>query len=223
MKKSKRASKGKRRTEPVYQLTFFGKKQLVGGVPVETKAEQGARERRTRAHLTYLRSDEYRARKLREAARAEEHRQRLARRPARMRSLAYRLPDDVEAFLQRLFSNPLTWSDQRESIAVDDAHQMIEEAYAEGCRQGFIEGRIVDLEPKRERSQKANAAKRQKPREHNGMRYTLDQRDAAIVAEYAVLRPMVGATEAQLRLADKYDLTDKMIRIIISKARKAAR
>ena len=99
---------------------------------------------------------------------------------------------------------------------------MIDAAYAEGCRQGFIEGRVLDLEPKRQRSAKANAAKRKKPREHNGMRFTLDQRDAAIVAEYAALRPMVGATEAQYRLAQKYDLTDKMIRIIVSKAKRAA-
>ena len=55
------------------------------------------------------------------------------------------------------------------------------------------------------------------------MRFTLDQRDAAIVAEFAAYRPMVGATDAQLRLAEKYDLSDKMIRIIITKARKASR
>ena len=187
------------------------------------RSERLARERQARKQLAYLRSDEHRARMTREAARAEEHRQRVARRPAGMRSRAYRLPDDVTAFLHRLFENPLKWNDQREQITVADAHDMIAQAYAEGCRQGFIEGRVVDLEPKRERSKKANAAKRQKPREHNGMRYTLDQRDAAIVAEHAVLRPMVGATEAQLRLAEKYDLTDKMIRIIIGKARKAVR
>lgn len=154
-------------------------------------------------------------------ARREAHRQRLARRPAEMQRRTYRLPDDVTVFLDRLFRNPLIWPDQREQITVADAREMIAEAYAEGCRQGFIEGRVLDLEPKRQRSAKANAAKRQKPREHNGMRYTLDQRDAAIVAEYAVLRPMVGATEAQYRLAQKYDLSDKMVRIIVSKAKRS--
>jgi hypothetical protein len=55
------------------------------------------------------------------------------------------------------------------------------------------------------------------------MRFTLDQRDALIVTEFTAYRPMMGATEAQLRLAEKYDLSDKMIRNIITKARKAAR
>jgi hypothetical protein len=222
MSKSKRTSKAKRATKPVYQLALFGRKRLVGHAPVETPAERARREREARRQLAYFASDEYRQRQAREATRAEEHRRRIARRPESMRSRQYRLPDDVAAFLGRLFRSPLTYRDQRESITVAEAGEMIDAAYAEGCRQGFIEGRVLDLEPKRQRSAKANAAKRKKPREHNGMRFTLDQRDAAIVAEYAALRPMVGATEAQYRLAQKYDLTDKMIRIIVSKAKRAA-
>lgn len=149
---------------------------------------------------------------------------RLARRPAAMQGQGYPLPDDVAGFLDRLRPDPLGWRrDQREQISVVDAREMIDAAYAEGCRQGFIEGRVLDLEPRRQRSAKANAAKRQKPREHNGMRYTLDQRDAAIVAEYAVLRPMMGATDAAYRLAEKYDLSDKMIQNIVSKAKRAAK
>lgn len=224
MSKSKRTSKAKRRTESVYQLALFGKKRLVGRVPVQTPAERAESERHARRHLAYLASDEYREWKAREAAREAEHRGRIARRPESMRGRKYRLPDDVAEFLDRLFqTSGLRLRDQREHVTVAEANEMIDAAYAEGCRQGFIEGRVLDLEPKRQRSAKANAAKRQKPREHNGMRYTLDQRDAAIVAEYAALRPMVGATDAQYRLAQKYDLSDKMVRIIVSKAKRAAR
>jgi hypothetical protein len=134
----------------------------------------------------------------------------------------YRLPDDVRRFLDRLYSEPyLPWDQPH--VARERVEEMLREVYVQGCCQGFIEGRVADLEPRRKRSVIANAAKRRKPREHNGMHFTLDQRDAAIVAEYTLLRPMVGATEAQLRLADKHDLSDKMIRIIIGKARKAAR
>lgn len=176
-----------------------------------------------RARIKARERERVQAARERQAARRAAFNARLARRPAAMQAAGFRLPDDVAAFLKRLRDDPLQWNDQREQITVADAREMIEEAYMEGCTEGFIEGRVLDLEPKRERSRKANAAKRQKPREHNGMRFTLDQRDAAIVAEHALLRPMVGATEAQLRLAEKYELTDKMIRIIIGKARKAAR
>lgn len=67
----------------------------------------------------------------------------------------------------------------------------------------------------KQRAVKANKDKRQKLR--------LDERDAEIVAEFAVLRPAVGATEAQLRLAEKHDLSDKQIRNILAAANKAAR
>jgi hypothetical protein len=176
-------------------------------------------------------------RKQERRARQEAEAARLARRPATMQQPSYRLPADLQAWLRKRL--PIYIEAEAEAAVLDAigcpddprVHRAIHDAiadacdaaYRRGCIEGFIEGRVLDLEPKRERSQKANAAKRQKPREHNGMRFTLDQRDAAIVAEHAVLRPMVGATEAQLRLAEKYDLTDKMIRIIIGKARKAAR
>jgi hypothetical protein len=162
---------------------------------------------------------------------------RLARRPAAMQQPSYKLPADLQAWLRKRL--PIYIEAEAEAAVLDaigcpdDPREQqaihfaiadaCDAAYRRGCIEGFIEGRVLDLEPKRERSQKANAAKRQKPREHNGMHFTLDQRDAAIVAEYTLLRPMVGATEAQLRLADKHDLSDKMIRIIIGKARKAAR
>lgn len=158
-------------------------------------------------------------------ASAAAHAARLARRPAAMQ-WRYQLPRDVQQFVERLYEE---WRVYHGPIRVDPpvpaaaVIDLIEAAYMEGCRQGFIEGRVLDLEPKRQRSAKALAAKRQKPREHNGMRYTLDQRDAAIVAEYAVLRPMVGATEAQYRLGEKYGRTDKMIRIIVGKANRATR
>ena len=50
---------------------------------------------------------------------------------------------------------------------------------------------------------------------------TLDQRDAAIVAEYPTLRGMLGSIEAQLRLAEKYGLTSReQVGNVIRKARR---
>jgi len=219
MSKSKRTSKAKRpRTIPRDPET--GQQFIFD--PATGEPTRRYRHRRLTAEQIKAEKAARAARRQRQEERRAAFRERLARSPVEMQRREYRLPGDVAAFLDRLFLNPLTWHDQRQQVSVAEAHEMIDAAYMEGCRQGFIEGRVLDLEPKRQRSAKANAAKRQKPREHNGMRYTLDQRDAAIVAEYAVLRPMVGATEAQYRLAQKYDLSDKMVRIIVSKAKRAA-
>jgi hypothetical protein len=81
--------------------------------------------------------------------------------------------------------------------------------------------RVPELqETFKRRSLKANKAKR-KTRGAGGM--TRDERDAAIVAEYAALITRMPATEAQFDLADKYELGDKQVRNILAAARKAAR
>jgi hypothetical protein len=52
----------------------------------------------------------------------------------------------------------------------------------------------------------------------------LDERDAAIVAEFAELRTGgKKATDAQFDLAEKHEITDKQVRNILAAARKAAR
>lgn len=221
MSKSKRKAHRRRSVVNDPALPLLNGIELVAPRPFkpQSRARQRAWEREKAAWLA--------AERERSRARAQEHAARLARRPAAMQG-RYRLPPDVAAFLTRLrdvwrMEHGPTGQPGESPVPAAAVSDLIEAAYMEGCRQGFIEGRVLDLEPKRQRSAKANAAKRQKPREHNGMRYTLDQRDAAIVAEYAVLRPMVGAGEAQYRLAEKYDLTDKMIRIIVGKAKRAAR
>jgi hypothetical protein len=213
-----------RRVVKEFQLDIFGGRTLVARRPAPTKAEQAMSAELKRKAEEYFASEEFRQVKAREAAAKQRHRERLERRPASMRGRGYRLPADVAGFLDRLFQHhPLRWPVECDHITLAEAREMIDAAYAEGCTQGYIEGRVVDLEPRRKRAAAANAAKRKKPREHNGMRFTLDQRDAAIVTEFTAYRPMMGATEAQLRLAEKYDLSDKMIRIIIGKARKASR
>ena len=148
---------------------------------------------------------------------------RLAGRPSPMKDTRYRLPAAVASWLRRTVWEP--WHVPHHdcmTFGIDEItkHHGIDDAvlaaFMEGCRQGYIEGRAADIEPKRERSRKANAARREK---HN-----LDDRDAEIVAKYQRLRAVpLTAGEAQFRLAEEYGLSDKMIRIIIGKARKAAR
>ena len=65
------------------------------------------------------------------------------------------------------------------------------------------------------RSRKANDARRRL--------LNLDDRDAAIVVEFAALRATKTAGDAQYALAEKYGVTDKQIRNVLTKARKSGR
>ena len=65
------------------------------------------------------------------------------------------------------------------------------------------------------RSRKANDARRRL--------LNLDDRDAAIVVEFAALRATMTAGDAQYALAEKYGVTDKQIRNVLTKARKSGR
>jgi hypothetical protein len=181
-----------------------------------------------RAALQRLRVDGLRpvphivARKLRDADQAA----RLAQRPTGMQGSDYRLPADVESFVRSLFRPHEIRAAGYFSVGLDvvaDDHGIEHaylSAYMEGCRQGYIEGKVADLEPKRQRSRKANAAKRQKRQDCGGQMMTLDERDAAIVAEYPTLRKMLGSIEAQLRLAEKYGLSSReQVGNIIRKAK----
>jgi hypothetical protein len=160
--------------------------------------------------------------KARAAARRAERAVRLASRPATMQDARYRLPAGLAAWVRTLWQPANVRHHDTHTTGIESIieHHGVEDAilaaYMEGCRQGYIEGRVADIEPKRERSRKANAARRQK---HN-----LDERDAKIVEKHRRLRAVpLSASETEFRLAEEYGLSDKMIRIIIGKARKAAR
>jgi hypothetical protein len=144
----------------------------------------------------------------------------LDRRRKVEQSARYGLPEAASRFLARLFPEPYFGRDVSH-VSIDDAAAMITAAYMDGCRQGFIEGRVADLEPKRQRSAKANAAKRRRRQDCGGRMMTLDERDAAIVAEFPALRGMLGSIEAQLRLAEKYGLQSReQVGNIVRKAKR---
>ncbi len=148
-----------------------------------------------------------------------------------MKSGEYQLPPELREFLLRIGPNvfwkaklidangqPFLEADYIEQASV--VRDAVHRAYLEGCLQGFIEGQLVYATTAQERSRNANAAKRSKPVVVDGQRMTRDQRDAAIVREFPVLKAMVGSTEAQLRLAGKYNLESaKQIGNIIRKAK----
>jgi hypothetical protein len=77
------------------------------------------------------------------------------------------------------------------------------------------------MESVRNRAVKMNEAKRQKRRKCGDKMMTLDERDAAIVAEFPELKRRLGSMEAQQHLADKYGpLTREMVGVIIRKAKR---
>jgi hypothetical protein len=148
-----------------------------------------------------------------------------------MKSGEYQLPPELREYLLRI-GPTVSWkvklfdadgSPYQERDVIEQANiirEAVHQAYVEGCLQGFIEGQLVYATTAQERSRNANAAKRSKPVVVDGQRMTLDQRDAAIVREFPALKAIVGSTEAQLRLAGKYNLESaKQIGNIIRKAK----
>jgi hypothetical protein len=167
--------------------------------------------------------------------RSDAYAARLNRRPKAMRQSDYKLPDDVRAFLLKRYAVDLEseaeWEIMQAAGWPDDNARLhrkvhdilaiaIHAAYMHGCVEGYIEGRVADLEPKRERSREMTQAKRRKRKHCGGQMMTKDERDAAIVAEFPTLRKMLGSIDAQLRLAEKYGLTSReQIGNVIRKAK----
>ncbi len=208
---AKKASKAKRsrakvrpRMLKVFQLDIFGGRKIVGRRPAPTKAELAAEAERERETAEYFASEEYRQRIAREAAAKVRHRERIERRPAHMRSGGYRLPADVMAFLLKLHRNPLDVGlSVPEQVAGDEAKEMIDDAYMEGCRQGFIEGFLYGEDHARPGALK----NRERLREQNLKkleRLGIADRNAEIVAEFRRLeRDMPGAEDRYAYLADR--------------------
>jgi hypothetical protein len=157
------------------------------------------------------------------AKRAAADAARLQSRPSPIRDTRYQLPEDVAKWLRRVVWAPhdvrhysCVASGLEEIASTFGIEEAFLSAFMEGCRQGYIEGKAADIEPKRQRSRKANAARRQK---HN-----LDERDREIVEKFYRLRAVpLTAGEAQFRLADEYGLSDKQIRNVLTNARKSGR
>ncbi len=144
------------------------------------------------------------------AAREAEHDARLATRPASMQG-RYQLPPDVRRFVSRvygewrLYHGPVGRHDEP-PLPVDAVSHLMEAAYMEGCRQGFIEGFVERRMPDKKRSDTGNAAKRKTLVElPDGRRMTRDERDTLMVAEYQSLLTLKWKpTPAMERLAEKY-------------------
>ena len=136
------------------------------------------------------------------------HAVRLKRRPHAMQE-QYQLPPDLRRFFARCYFEwngyPVYYRGDP-PLPVDAVSELIEAAYKEGCRQGFIEGFVERRIPDLKRSDTGNAAKRKTLVQlSDGSRVTRDERDTRMVAEYeSLLALKIKPTPAKDRLADKY-------------------
>lgn len=200
------------RTLKEFQLDIFGGRKLASRRPAPTKAEQAASAEFQRKAAEYFASEEFRQFKARDAAARARHRERIERRPAEMRSRSYRLSTDVITFLLKLHRNPLDVGlSVPEQVPGDDAKKLIDDAYMEGCRQGFIEGFLYGEDKarpgalkNRERLRAQNIKKLE--------RLGIADRNAKIVAEFHRLeRELPGKEQRKEKLAADHDLTPKQI------------
>lgn len=202
--KAKRSkARARRRVLKEFQLDIFGGRKLIARRPAPTKAEQAASEEFRREADEYFASEEFRQFKEREADAKAQHRQRIERQPAQMRERGYRLPADVVAFLLKLHRNPLRVGlSVPDHVAGQEAEEMIEDAYMEGCRQGFIEGFLYGEEHARPGALKNRERLRQQNLEKLE-RLGIADRNAEIVAEFQRLaRDMPGVEDRYTHLAD---------------------
>ena len=124
----------------------------------------------------------------------------------------FTLPDDLRVFLERLYDEPseLRQLDNETQMASKLVEELLRQVYAQGCSEGYIEGRVQNMERDRLVSKKRNQRKREK---HN-----LDDRDATIAAEYRDLCGMMAVGQAKERLAQKYECDPRTIFNVVKKA-----
>jgi hypothetical protein len=178
------------------------------------------------------RRERVRQRQARDEARRAAHRARLARRPVEMQRAGYALPADVAAFLHRLRDEPTFYSGE-EQISTTQAMELIEAAYMDGCREGFIEGFLYGEDKARPGALKNRERLRQQNLDKLA-RLGIEDRNAEIVAEFNRLehdRP--GAEDRYQRIADEakagkpgresWPTTSRQIGDIVRKAKKRRR
>ena len=198
-KKPSKRSTGKAnpsaRRDPQLMIEFHKRDKPRPPQPPPTRQEIKARRERIARRLA------------RDEARRQEFLARLARPPADMQRDRYRLPDDVASFLRRLHKTPTFDFDEQHigvvHIGVDEkVEELVEAAYMEGCRQGFIEGFLYGEEKtlpgaskNRERLRRQNLEKL--------ARLGIDERNAEIVAEFHRLEhEMPGKDDRYKHLAE---------------------
>jgi len=154
-----------------------------------TPRQRAIREEREQA--SRIRVEEMRARR----------RARLAMRPPEMRSKDYALPQELQDWLLSLFSTAeidrFFWEhkfggDETDRQEVEakcyELRQFALDWYLQGCRQGYIEGRTVELLSGGDRVIERTKKTRAKLVPFDGVEIPMDERDARIFFELPAMR-----------------------------------
>lgn len=149
----------------------------------------------------------------------------LARRRARIatrkRVDVEHLPRELEVWLLSLASprdagEVLRWHEVRLDARVCKAlEEWATECYLEGCRQGYIEGRVEQAAARRAVSDQRIRRLREQLVEVDGEELDRDERDGVMYAEFLVLEREHGSSVAERMLEQKHGVCDRRIRQII--------
>jgi hypothetical protein len=184
-----------------WQLLLNGKRVVVSAGPPPTKEVLERRREHEKSFQEYVASDAYRRYCERQKAQDAEHAARIARRPVDM-GRNYRLPDEVRAFLMRLYEEQTFFGLPGNELEQDMIRACMQGAYLRGCTQGFVEGFLYGEEKARPGALKNRERLRQQNLEKLE-RLGIADRNAEIVAEFRRLeRDMPGAEDRYAHLAD---------------------
>jgi hypothetical protein len=112
------------------------------------------------------------------------------------------------------------WPDGGEDIDIVCGH--VRMAVEIGFRMAVTRYREhLEHVPELQRRRATDASRSRKGNDARRRLWNLDERNAAIVAEYAVLRATMTAGNAQYALAQKYGVGEKQIRNVLTDSRKA--
>jgi len=146
---------------------------------------------------------------------------RRARLATRKRVDVEHLPRELEAWLLSLESprnagEVLRWHDVRLDARVCEAlEEWATECYLEGCRQGYIEGRVEQAAARRAVSDQRIRRWREQVVKVDGQELDRDDRDGLMYAEFLVLEQAHGSSVAERKLEQKHGVCDRRIRQII--------
>lgn len=162
-----------------------------------------------RAHEENLRRDEFRAR-------------RRARLTSRGSLLPESLPSELERWLLSLrdpageASEVLRWHDVELGAAAREVlEQWARDWYLEGCRQGYVEGRLVEIATRQDSSVRKVKRERNRVVTVEGVPMSKDERDAEIFASWPELKREHGAEVAERILEQRYGVGDRRVRQIV--------
>jgi hypothetical protein len=132
----------------------------------------------------------------------------------------YELPVEVQKFLDALYNEPNLLPPNGSCVRTDTVRmwrilQALRDAYRQGCRQGYVEGRLTEVVAKDRRLIGKMAKERAKLVSYDGVKIPMDERDAKIFFELpAMRRSAETATAGDDAMGERACLDGRQVRNI---------